>query len=188
MRYNLLRDIKTGRKFYAEYSEIAGEWYEMGTGEAHQSCDVEFVRPEPEDKDAPDDARKYTDLRLSPILRLLGMIGKWTKAADFYAGKLADSLEKHGFAADAKCVREHLRARRGEPVARATQDATEAVTIEGWVARDKSGELCFYLKEPSRGMFVWISESEFSCLPRTLFPYLCWEDEPKKVSVTIKAE
>lgn len=180
MRYHLLREIKTGRRFYAEYSEIAGEWYEMGTGEAHQNCEVEFVRPEPEDKDALDEARKYADVRLSendpklydskhtrhrkmgqvcfagyeieqayydgimserarmsglrftPILRLLGMIGKWTKAADSYTAKLADSLEKHGFAADAKCVREHLRARRGKPVARATQDATDAekVTIK----------------------------------------------------------
>ena len=72
-------------------------------------------------------------LQFTPILRLLGMIGKWTKAADSYTEKLADSLEKHGFAADAKCVREHLRARRGEPVASATQDMTdiEEVTIEG---------------------------------------------------------
>lgn len=65
MRYKLLRDIKTGIRFYAEYSDIAGEWYEVGTGEAHQDCDVECVSPEPEDKDALAEARKYADVRLS---------------------------------------------------------------------------------------------------------------------------
>ena len=42
--YFKLRDIKTGRVFFAEWSDMAGEWYEQGNGKAHQSCEVEIIK------------------------------------------------------------------------------------------------------------------------------------------------
>jgi hypothetical protein len=47
-QYYKLRDIETGRTFMAEFSEIAGEWYEKGTGEAHSIASVEMVKEQPE--------------------------------------------------------------------------------------------------------------------------------------------
>lgn len=41
--YFKLRDVKTGREFFAEWSDIAGEWYEKDTGTAHSSGDVEIL-------------------------------------------------------------------------------------------------------------------------------------------------
>ena len=41
--YFKLREIKTGKVFLAEWSNIAGEWYEKGNGNPHQSEDVEIV-------------------------------------------------------------------------------------------------------------------------------------------------
>ncbi len=43
VKYFKLRDVKTGREFLAEYSDIAGEWYEKFTGEAHSSGDVQII-------------------------------------------------------------------------------------------------------------------------------------------------
>lgn len=137
------------------------------------------------------------ELHFTPILRLLGMIGKWTKTVDSYTEKLADSLEKHGFAVDAKCVREHLRARRGEPVARATQDATDAekVTISRWVARDGDGELNLFTSPPSReeeevfeGVWIraWSGYTRLK-LPN-YFPSVTWESEPVKVKIEISKD
>ena len=41
--YFRLRDLKTGREFFAEWSDIAGEWYEKDTGTAHSAGDVEIL-------------------------------------------------------------------------------------------------------------------------------------------------
>lgn len=41
--YFKLRDVKTGREFFAEWSDIAGEWYEKETGTAHSAGDVEIL-------------------------------------------------------------------------------------------------------------------------------------------------
>lgn len=41
--YFKLRDVKTGREFFAEWSDIAGEWYEKDTGTAHSAGDVEIL-------------------------------------------------------------------------------------------------------------------------------------------------
>lgn len=42
--YFKLRELKTGRVFLAEWSDIAGEWYERGNGRAYQSHEVEIVQ------------------------------------------------------------------------------------------------------------------------------------------------
>ena len=42
--YFKLRDIKTGRVFFAEWSDMAGEWYARGNGQAHKSCEVEIIK------------------------------------------------------------------------------------------------------------------------------------------------
>lgn len=42
--YFKVREIKTGRIFFAEWSDIAGEWYEQGNGNPHQSTDVEIIK------------------------------------------------------------------------------------------------------------------------------------------------
>lgn len=41
--YFRLRDLKTSREFFAEWSDIAGEWYEKDSGTAHSAGDVEIV-------------------------------------------------------------------------------------------------------------------------------------------------
>ncbi len=48
--YFKLRELKTGRVFLAEWSDIAGEWYERGNGRAYQSDEVEII---PRDRKTP---------------------------------------------------------------------------------------------------------------------------------------
>ena len=44
--YFPVREIKTGRILYAEWSDIAGEWYEKGTGRAYSTGEVETIKGE----------------------------------------------------------------------------------------------------------------------------------------------
>ena len=46
--YTKVRETKTGRVFWAEYSSEAAEWYEAGTGKAYSISDVEIVKEQPE--------------------------------------------------------------------------------------------------------------------------------------------
>ena len=46
--YTKVRETKTGRVFWAEYSSEAAEWYEAGTGKAYSISDVEIVKQQPE--------------------------------------------------------------------------------------------------------------------------------------------
>ena len=64
-----------------------------------------------------------------------------------------------------------------------------------WVARNKNGELNFFVNEPYRYVFgeytnhekhVWLCDEYNVChtpLPESMFPELRWEDEPIKVEV-----
>lgn len=69
----------------------------------------------------------------------------------------------------------------------------DEVTIDGWVARDMDGELYLFQSKPARDAGFWCSgdgrllicDLEHDSEP---FPSVTWESEPKKVSVTIKAE
>ena len=42
--YFKLKCLKTGKIFLAEWSDMAGEWYEKGTGKPYQSYDVEVLK------------------------------------------------------------------------------------------------------------------------------------------------
>lgn len=46
--YHKVRDTKTGRVFFAEYSSEAAEWYEKGNGRPYSSAYVEIVQEQPE--------------------------------------------------------------------------------------------------------------------------------------------
>ena len=46
--YTKVRETKTGRVFWAEYSSEAAEWYEAGTGKAYSISKVEIVEEQPE--------------------------------------------------------------------------------------------------------------------------------------------
>lgn len=46
--YTKVRETKTGRVFWAEYSSEAAEWYEAGTGKAYSISGVEIVKEQPE--------------------------------------------------------------------------------------------------------------------------------------------
>lgn len=45
--YTKVREIKTGKEFWAEYSSEAAEWYEVGTGKAYSISDVNVVKEQP---------------------------------------------------------------------------------------------------------------------------------------------
>ena len=45
--YTKVREIKTNREFWAEYSSEAVEWYEAGTGKAYSISDIEIVKEQP---------------------------------------------------------------------------------------------------------------------------------------------
>lgn len=75
----------------------------------------------------------------------------------------------------------------------------EEVKIKGWVARDEDGGLHLFAEEPKRyrrrGVFevnpgVWsLNEwhgTHILCLDRESFSDLKWEDEPRKVELTIR--
>ena len=67
--------------------------------------------------------------------------------------------------------------------------------IEGWIARDqepdefssKGTDLFLYLYKPIRCVGNFIDDGGYCMsLPRELFPEQKWEDEPKKVKITIE--
>ena len=64
------------------------------------------------------------------------------------------------------------------------------ITIEGWVARDKSSFTAFFSEDkPRRGIDSWFNKSgSVVPIPRKYFPSLTWEDEPKKVKITVTME
>ena len=66
-------------------------------------------------------------------------------------------------------------------------EESKEVTIEGWVARDKSGCLFLHYWEPHRtpGGDKWYSEFAQKCLPKDSFPEVTWESNPKRVNITI---
>ena len=65
----------------------------------------------------------------------------------------------------------------------------EEVTIDGWVARDKDGEIFFYRDKPIRDNSFWydsLPEGGYFGLPRDFFPDVTWESEPLDVTIAIK--
>ena len=64
--------------------------------------------------------------------------------------------------------------------------------IEGWIARDQNaaGYLGLYIgEEPLRdhqGYGWWQNRGDWMSIPKDKFPDLKWEDEPRKVKITIE--
>lgn len=63
----------------------------------------------------------------------------------------------------------------------------EDTEIQGWVARDKNGELYIYSEKPKRTQWLrWAEGSAFLPLSHSLFPDLTWDDDPEEVEIIIK--
>ena len=63
---------------------------------------------------------------------------------------------------------------------------SNTVTLTGWVARHKVGNLCMCVgKQPIRNMGWWESYKSLT-INDSLFPSLTWEDEPVEVEINIK--
>jgi len=68
--------------------------------------------------------------------------------------------------------------------------------IKGWIAKDGDGleRVCFFNTVPVRGKGIykkqWMCQEAgwYFALPKHLFKGMKWEDEPQKVSITIKDE
>ena len=73
---------------------------------------------------------------------------------------------------------------------RRKRSTKEEVTIDGWVARNNDGDInCYPYFPPDRlDEHKWVSDPNQFNLDYRKFPSVTWESEPKKVSVTIKAE
>lgn len=64
----------------------------------------------------------------------------------------------------------------------------DTVNLVGWVARDKDGTPYLFGDEPERqhDYGFWDDNTGHIELPITFFPSLTWEDEPKRVRITIE--
>ena len=69
-------------------------------------------------------------------------------------------------------------------------------TIEGWIVRDNDDDFTFphlwlFSSKPWRSFIydgMWTGDRESFVLPDSAFPDLKWEDEPRKVTITIEEE
>lgn len=81
------------------------------------------------------------------------------------------------------------------------QEQLELPTIKGWIARDDADRLGLYDQKPTRktelGAFsgtvhswvigdTWIGRFSLDQTARTLFPNLCWTDDPMEVELMFK--
>ena len=68
------------------------------------------------------------------------------------------------------------------------KDDTKEVTVAGWIARDKCGELWVYKDRiPQRKEDMFCGYSIFR-LPDNSMSHISWDSEPKEVELTIKIE
>ena len=67
--------------------------------------------------------------------------------------------------------------------------------IEGWIARDQNkgndSDLYVGMFKPQRqksslGFGMWCEYGDYIQLPCEMFPEIKWEDEPRKVKITIE--
>ena len=67
-------------------------------------------------------------------------------------------------------------------------EEAEEVTIDGWVARDKSGDLFIYARKPERDFIksYWEGETSDITPDNDLFPDITWESDPFEITITIK--
>ena len=65
-------------------------------------------------------------------------------------------------------------------------------TFNCYVARDENGALCYYSHKPFRSINdvdtgIWLNEKGiYGFLPSKMFPEITWDDEPRKVEISIK--
>lgn len=60
------------------------------------------------------------------------------------------------------------------------------VTIEGWVARDKSGRIYLYEDRPTKHKTCYFANGGVFVIPESAFTNVKWSDEePTKVKITI---
>lgn len=65
---------------------------------------------------------------------------------------------------------------------------TEDTVINGWVARDKNGDLYMYTCKPERNsnLGYWDGNVPDITPSNDLFPDLTWESEPEEIEIIIK--
>lgn len=64
----------------------------------------------------------------------------------------------------------------------------ETAMLEGYVARDKCGNIFLYPTKPFRGKEEWQENyQEYFSLSADSFPFVTWLTEPKKVRITLEA-
>lgn len=76
---------------------------------------------------------------------------------------------------------------RAYALSKQEKDAEDTV-IQGWVARDKNGDLFMYSTKPEwdRLTGMWYGERALITPSNDLFPDLTWESEPESVEIVIK--
>lgn len=69
------------------------------------------------------------------------------------------------------------------------QEKDADTVIQGWVARDKSGDLFVYRTKPIRNIYTKRWEGEYSDIDiynNLLFPDITWDSDPEQVEIIIK--
>lgn len=63
----------------------------------------------------------------------------------------------------------------------------EESVIEGWIARDRNGDLGLHRYEPEKKLIsgYWVGEWQRLTLPEHSFPFVTWKSEPLHVKLTI---
>ena len=54
-----------------------------------------------------------------------------------------------------------------------------------WIAREKSGLLCLYDKEPTFDSEYWISNGSWSLIDLEYFPEITFENSPQEVELQL---
>ena len=83
--YDLVREIKTGRVFLAEYSREAAEWYEKGTGNAYPLYRIEMLPTIKGWAARDEDGRIWLHGEKPVRYNLYGGRNEWTTPLDLWA-------------------------------------------------------------------------------------------------------
>lgn len=76
-----------------------------------------------------------------------------------------------------------------KPTLTAKERAFCVIVSEGYIARDKDGELYIYANEPPKRKEQWCSDVDFIPLNNEYFSFIIWEDEkPWSIEELLKLE
>lgn len=76
-----------------------------------------------------------------------------------------------------------------KPTLTAKERAFCEIVAEGYIARDKEGDLYVYANEPQKGKIQWCDDVDYIPLNNEYFPFITWEDEePWTVEELLKLE